>query len=367
MDKTINDPQSIANISCGRWWGSHSQAIPITEYPVTLTYHNCSQKNADMNWHSPAAVIFYSKDGCPGPEASKGAPNHYLEYAIVRSDAYAWKTQASHIQYESLRTSRWKTWDVWREENKAGVSCTVTAVRVQSWVRIRMENAGQIVTATITLPAKAPDTVYLSMTGELCTMTDFKLFRESEPIEAQAIRPKDFEKTFIPKKKGDIPNIDCAGWWTAHSDGILLEEGTKVHVSFGSISYPNSKETWHSAFVVLYSSLNQLVNGAAYREFSVTRDDGYGWNSEGDNYKVTIALEDSFLGWDQWLARNEAGVTCDLYATLSKGVVIIELQNSGAVTVSSTSIPANNKLPIYVALSGELCAITDIHITRQKI
>lgn len=359
---TGKDPRYIEDVVCGRWWSAHSAAIEITEYPVTLTYQNCAQPDADMNWHSPAAVVYYSNDGQVGQEASEDAPNRYQEYSVIRSDAYAWKTAARDIQYEGIRTGGWTSWEDWRRQNKSGVPCTVSAVRYKNCILIRLENAGQIVNATITLPEDAPDEVFLSMTGEFCTMTDFLLAREDEAIEEGTIESSLNESAFAPKKQGDIPNVDCPGWWTEHSDGIDVDE-TPVHVRFHAISYPNAKETWHSPFVVLFSSLDKLVNGVAYTEFSITRDDAYGWKNNGLSYLVEEAHDETFTGWDSWMDHNRKGVECSLTAYRDQNTIIIEIKNAGVTTTSQTVIPSENALPVCLSLGGELCVITNIRIT----
>lgn len=361
MNHKIEDPELIESVDCNDWWKAHSCGIELTEYPVTITYRNVSKPQADKNWHSPAAVLFTSDDSLVWPGAIENSPNHYREYSIIRSDAYGWKTDAKSFQYESQYSSKWTNWENWLEQNRQGSICTVTAVRYGKYALIRMENAGLIVHATTTLPDNAGEKLYFAMTGEQCSLTDFLLIRESEAIGPGTIDPATDKTSFLASARGDIPNVDCSGWWTAHSDGIVVDE-TPVHITYHSVSYPHAKETWHAPLVVLYSSLDGLVNGVAYTEFSVTRSDSYGWISDGSGYAAKDDHTDAFTDWESWLDKNKAGVTCTLTAYRKGDKIVIEHENSGLMVTSNTLIPFGTVLPIYVALSGELCSISDIHV-----
>lgn len=360
----LQDPTYMENLDCNKWGISHSATIEITEYPVTITYQNVTKPSADQNWHTPSSVLFYSDDAVAWPGDEENAQNHYKVYSTTRSDAYGWKTAASGYQYESIHSPEWKNWGEWLDQNKQGTTCSVTAVRYGRYVLIRMENAGMIVHATTTIPEDAPDSLYLVLTGEVCTMTDFVIRREPEAIGPGYIEPVVETKTFIPTEEGDIPNIDCSGWWLQHSDGILVTS-EPVHVTYHSISYPQAKESWHAPLIVLFSSMDQLVNGVAYTEYSITRNDGYGWITDGGGYASRDSHTDEFITWLDWLGKNKEGVECKLTAYRKDDMVIIEQENSGVKVISHTIIPYSNTLPVFISLSGELCAITNIRISRS--
>ena len=363
MYKT-NDPAFLANVDCSTWWSAHSEAITVTEYPITITFRTQSAEDATLNWHTPVAVLYRSNDGKVGPIPGEDAPNGYREFSYIRSDAYGVKTHVASFQYESVHLPNWQNWPTWLEEQRAGTTCTVTAVRYGRYVLVRIENAGMISNATTTLAAEDEDQpVYLCITGESCTMTDFTLSRESEPIGPGTIEPATLSKEFIPTTVGDIPNVDCSGWWVDHSDGIELTY-EPVTVTYHTISYPSARETWHAPFCVLFSSLDRLVGGIAYTEYSVTRSDGFGWVTDGTGYGVKEIRDASFISNDNWLSRNKKGCECTLVAYRKNDMVVIEQTNNGITVVSHTLIPLSVDLPIYLSLSGELCAITNIRISR---
>ena len=77
--------------------------------------------------------------------------------------------------------------------------------------------------STTTLPEEKKNSdIYLTVTGENCSMWDFKDQLEYEAVEEAAITPVQLTKYYTEAKTGDIPNLDCFGWWTTHSVSPLI-------------------------------------------------------------------------------------------------------------------------------------------------
>ena len=380
-DVVIEDTLTLADMICKGKREKYTQGIRITEYPMIITYQNQSMPDAEKNWHTPAVILYSSDDGqvdvrgadLMGTDSSEKAEraeeakkyhsaSHYVEYSSTRSDAYGIKSAAEDYQYESQRTPEWKSWKNWMTANKEGTACTVTAVRYEQYVMIRMENAGIVVSTITTLPKGTRD-VYFALSGEKCIMTQFKLTREKEAIEAGTIEPVVVQKPNMPDVSGDIPNLDCAGWWTAHTEGIEINE-EPVRVTYDSISYSQAKENWHTPLVVVFSSLDKLVNGVLYKEYSVIRSDAYGWGVDGIGYSSKVIYPERWSSWREWLEDNKAGIHGSITAFRNDNTVIVRQNNNGVIVTSSIQIPTDRELPICFALSGELCAISNIRITR---
>lgn len=377
----IEDTLTLADIICKEKRGKYTQGICVTEYPVIITYQNQSMPDAEKNWHTPAVVLYSSDDGQvdvrgaalmgtdsvekaeKAKEAEKyHSPSHYVEYSATRSDAYGIRSAAVDYQYESQRNPEWKSWKSWLAANKEGTACTVTAVRFGKYVMIRMENTGIVVSTITTLPEEAED-VYFALSGERCMMSRFKVIREKEAIEAGTIEPLVVQKPVMPEVSGDIPNLDCAGWWTAHTEGIEITE-EPVRVTYDSISYSQAKENWHTPLVVVFSSLDKLVNGVLYEEYSVIRSDAYGWGVDGIGYSSKVIYPERWSSWKDWLKENKKGIHGSVTAFRNENTVVIRQNNHGVIVTSSIQVPAGRELPICLALSGELCAISNIRITR---
>lgn len=377
----IEEPLFLADIICKDKREKYTQGILITEYPMIITYQNRSMYDAEKNWHTPAVVLYSSDDGQvdvkgaelmgtdtaekaeKAEEAEKyNSHNHYVEYSIIRSDAYGFMSAAEDYQYESQRTQEWKSWKSWLTANKEGSSCTVTAVRYKQYVMIRMENGGIVVNATTTLP-EGTEEVYFALSGEKCMMTNFVLTREKEAIEAGTIEPVAVQKPAMPKRSGDLPNLDCAGWWTAHTEGIEITE-EPVKITYDSISYTQAKENWHTPLVVVFSSLDKLVNGVLYKEYSVIRSDAYGWGVDEVKFSSKVVYPENWSSWRRWLLDNKKGIHGEITAFRNDDTVTIRQNNHGVIVTSYIRVPTQRNLPICLALSGELCVISNIQIMR---
>lgn len=336
--------------------------IPLSTYPVHVTFKNVTSQGATSNWHTPSAIIYTSDDGKAAPIGFK-ATNNYTQHSTTRSDAYAIKEVCEDFIYENFHMPEWESWELWLDQNKAGCDCSVTAVRDHQYVLVRLENCGIITTSTTTLPAEYADKeVYLSITGEACTMSDFKIENEIDPIDEGTITPVKIRNTTMSQEEGDIPNLDCIGWWTAHSYGVPIGEDP-VKITYNTISYQQARENFHTPLVVVFSALDQNVGGIAYKEFCVTRSDGFGWNLNADSYTFETTFDDDWKDWGEWLATNKKGVSdCEITAHREDDTIIIIQKNSGVTVKSVIQIPPTHSLPVCLSLSGELCTICNVRI-----
>lgn len=348
-------------VTCQGFKEHCSKGFLLTEYPVLLSYHNVSMEDADQNWDTPSIILYTSDDGSAEGDLEE---NHYREFCLTRSDAYGIKGLAKEYQYDSYRISQWTSWEEWLEKNKKGVVSHVMAVRCKQYVMIRMEIEGVIITARTTLSkTDAESDIYLAVTGEKCTISDFSSVLDVEPVEEAAIAPVVLKKPKVKQKKGDLPNLDCPGWWLAHTEGIPITE-EPLHITYYSISYPEARENWNTPIVILFSALDKLVNGVIYTEYSVTRSDAYGWGENADTFTCEAQYADEWNSWEEWLEDNKKGVECTVTAVRDVNTIIVTQENCGVTVTTYMDIPIGTVLPVCLALSGELCSISNIRIKR---
>lgn len=365
MDNIICDYLNQTGIKCIAFKEQQSVGIPLTPYPVNITFDTKTDDDGDKNWHTPLAIIYGSDDGEYVP-AGVEVTNNYFEYSLTRSDAFGIKSEVVDYTYENHMDPDWESWEAWLDINRKGTQCRITAVRDERYVLVRIENAGVVIKATTTVPEEMKNRdLFLTITGEKCQMTNFKIIRELDPIESGAITPVTYRKSDMEEKVGDIPNVNCSGWWTAHSDGILIDE-TPVRILYDTISYINASENWNTPIIVLYSAFDQTVEGIGYKEFAVTRSDAYGWITGADAYNFEGVFSDDWTDWPDWLAKNKAGVRdCEIMAVRREDSIIITQTNAGVTVKTVTQIPLDNKFPVYLSLTGELCALSNIRIERM--
>ena len=159
--------------------------------------------------------------------------------------------------------------------------------------------------------------------------------------------------------------LDCSGWWTAHTDGIeITADG--VEVTFTSTTYEDAANNWNAPIYVVYTSADASIKEAGtegYTEYFVCRADMYGWlgaantnDGMGDGFTWERTAEPD---WDNWLTNLKAGVSGSLKATKGNGNVTVVFTVNGAT--STTVIPTDSD-KVYVALSGEMCKLTNIKL-----
>ena len=119
---------------------------------------------------------------------------------------------------------------------------------------------------------------------------------------------------------------------------------------------------WHCAYLVIYSSDDEKVNGENYKEYALIRPDGESWEPEGlATNKLTVRKMDSFMGWDVWKETNKEGYDSEVFIEKKGNVVTVTTENQGIAIKSVTTILAET-VDIYAALTGDQCAITNIRI-----
>jgi len=81
------------------------------------------------------------------------------------------------------------------------------------------------------------------------------------------------------------------------------------------------------------------------------------------NNKILINKNDDFDSWDTWKAKNQQGMDCSVSLKRSGNTVTMHTVNGGIEIRSRTTIKID--VPeILVAITGDQCAITNIHIKK---
>lgn len=175
----------------------------------------------------------------------------------------------------------------------------------------------------------------------------------------------------------DTATLDCTGWWTAHTDGVeVTTDG--VTVTFDSTTYESATANWNGPIYILYSGDEAKVNGAGYTEYWVHRLDNYGWAGEWASWKntnehvadlnalgVTLSSVCADGCWDNFLANLQAGISVTVNAKLVDGNAVVQMIGNGVDY--TVSVPVDTSKPVYLSLSGEMCTLSNIVATSNKV
>ncbi|MCR5015939.1 MAG: HD domain-containing protein [Ruminococcus sp.] len=354
----VNELESMGSLECGQYRSTRSDGILLTN---TMTHiHFTTRMNGE---HSPMCipsfVLFDSLDARIHDSELKRRDLLYYEYATIFANGRIEPTGVRNVQKTTreLLGSSAEAKVMQREK----VEFDVEAVRFKDHALIRISNRFRSHEIILALP-DSTRYAYISLTGERCTIEDIDVEKAGMAIGADYIPRIAEEISYIDGPVGDIPNVQVDGWRSAASQGIEVTDGMRIR--FHTMSLPTARLVWHCPFAVLFYSDDGQVGGREYRELTVARLDGEGWgeDSEAENRVLVSKLED-FTDWNEWKARNKAGQDCELTYRLEKGTVTITTEYCGLSIRSVTTVPAG--VPkLYTALTGDQCALTDIHIIR---
>ena len=205
---------------------------------------------------------------------------------------------------------------------------------------------------------------YLSLTGEHCMISNIKTEREETSVDEGYIPRIAEEISYIRDcPQGDIPNLQVDGWRSSSSEGIPVTKDMKL--TFHTQSLPTARLIWHCPFISLFTSEDGKVDGPGFREFLLLRLDGENWESDAHvENEVRIDHNRSFPGWNVWKETNKKGMDCSVSIRREGNQVTMETENLG-IAIYTTSTIKDNVSEVFVALTGDQCALTNIHISTE--
>ena len=118
---------------------------------------------------------------------------------------------------------------------------------------------------------------------------------------------------------------------------------------------------------MLYCADDATVGGKNYRELAIIRFDGESWDQDekvSNNRRVAKNID--FISWDKWREGNKLGVDCVLDITRKNNAIIMQTEINGLSLKNITTIEDYPITKIYVAVTGDQVAVTDIHIKKTQ-
>ena len=172
------------------------------------------------------------------------------------------------------------------------------------------------------------------------------------------------EISYINVPAGDIPNVQVDGYRTASSKGIEISDGMKL--TFHAKSLPTARLVWHCPYVDIFTADDGKVNGANYLDLAFMRIDGECWQSDGVFSVDHISnKKDDFCGWDNWKMLNKESLDCTVTFEKKDNIVTVITENAGIFIRAKIEVFDLGDKPVYAALTGDQCAITNIRIIKS--
>lgn len=340
---------------CDEYRSAVSEGIIVTNEITRIRFQCTPAEGFSKERSIPSIVLFDSLDARIHTEEKNIARLLYFEYGEIRFDGQVVRKGARKMQPNTIKNPSGSTSD-------GSTTYTVESVKVKDHVLIRIISDAETIEIIVALPDSAR-WAYIGLTGEHCHLSNVSIDRDEQSVPDNYIPRIAEEISYIDVPAGDIPNIQSDGYRMATTDGILLKD--KLTITFHTMSLPTARLVWHCPYFSIFSSDNGKVNGPDFREYGLLRLDGENWDSDdyGTN-NITVNKTDQFVNWDTWKAKNKEGIDCSVSITRSGGTVTVTTSNLGVEITNVTSMKDPSK-DVYIALTGDQCAITNIRIRNE--
>ena len=334
-----------------------TEGIVITSKKTTIHLGSLPDEGFSENKSIPMLIVFDSLDGKVHPGEENNRELFYFEYAKIRFDGNVTEMGArkTEVRYHDRKNAA-------KHGEHEEQQYQIEAVRNRDHVLARITTETQTFEVIIALPDTARYT-YISISGEHCKIHNITVDADTADTVPETI-PRIAEEISYTKNcpAGDIPNIEIDGPRLSSSKGIPIHD--KMTISFHTMSYPTARLIWHCPFFCIFTSANGQVNGENYHEYLLLKLDGENWDStENVENQVNVEHTKDFEDWKAWLARNKQGLDCTVTLERKDNKIVIRTENLG-IAINSVTTLLDDVNEVYVALTGDQCAITNIRVAK---
>ena len=352
------DDAFITRIKCERLYHDCSLGIPVINKRVWIKLYSVPDSGFPEDQCLPTLLLFDALDGRVHPDDTKKKELMYLEYGQFRFDGKVTCEAARRI--ETSVKAREAEADA---PDRRYTSYIIEAFRVEDHVLIRVSGGRRTVEHIVALPDSSRFS-YIALTGEHCLIRSIHVDEEDTEVEPDCIPRIAEEISYIRDcPQGDVPNVQIYRWRSAATRGIPVTGN--MQLAFHTQSLPTARLIWHCPYVSVFTSKDGTVGGEGYCEFLLLRLDGESW--ESDEHAVNQVECDhtgAFDGWNTWKEKNREGFDCRVDIQREGRTIKLATENLGVQVTSVTTIK-DEVSDIYVALTGDQCALTDIRISHE--
>lgn len=336
----------------------------VNEFPISIKFFTQSIAEAAYCYQAPSAILFYSDSTDVTIDFEGNNPKGYREIGGIRADGAVWQGEAVTMQFSDNYGG---APDVKKmlERNINGYEASLKIERFGDHIRMTLFAGDKKSEAIFVLPEDVYK-VYAAITGYECAVSDIEFERSRVLTREEEIPFIMSHPSYIEGEPvGDIPNVESNALFAGKSEAISVRRKTSISAKTKSFKFAN--RFWYSPIMLFYTAEDKRVDGLGYRQLFASRSDGYTW-TEVDGLEINSWVEhsDDFSDWDDWLYKNRKGTELTINAGIdSERRLSVSLTDAGTTVRVETKIPENFPNTIYLCISGELCAITDIHITDE--
>ncbi|MCR5322800.1 MAG: HD-GYP domain-containing protein [Lachnospiraceae bacterium] len=345
----IRDLSGKDGIVIGKHRSDVTEGILVTPNMTSIKLKVSNDKNSPGHIMKPSMILFDSIDGRYHNLENDREAVLYYEYAEIQFDGQIddrgvrkTETKISGSGDHTLTLSQY----------------IIEAVKYNDHAKIKIISKDKAIEMILALP-DSTRYIYIGLTGEYCHISNVNITKSDVAIGADHIPRIAEEISYINVPAGDIPNVQVDGYRSDLTKGIPIKDG--MTITFHAQSLPTARLVWHCPSYVIFSSDDGTVKGGNYMEFSLVRLDGETWEGENLAENELIVDRHNSEGWDSWKKFNKDGFECTVRFTRDGGHIVSSTENAGISIRNITDVKVVTD-EIYVALSGDQCALTNIRI-----
>ncbi|MCR5773511.1 MAG: HD-GYP domain-containing protein, partial [Lachnospiraceae bacterium] len=356
----VDIPSDI--LRCKSIYNDCSDGILIDKKATRLSF--CSQPDDGVpdDQSLPSLILFDSLDG----KVHEGEENNrnilYYEYAQIRMDGQIKEGSVRKTQVTTGERSA--SFEASNERDTMdGQRYEIYAVRYKDHAMVKIMDEERTISVILALPDTSRF-LYISIGGENCRIHNIFITKDVAEIGTEGIPRIAEEISFIKDKpQGDIPNVQIDNWCSEFSRTVPLDQG--LTLTFHSQSLPTARLVWNCPYICLFSSEDGQTKGKGFCRYMLFRIDGENWESdEHAENQMTVEKGSDFAGWKEWIELNKQGIYCTVKISREGKRIVMETENLNLAVRSVTTV-LDDVDDFYIALTGDQCAITDIHISRE--
>ena len=340
-----------SSLKCGEYRHTVSVGIPVEGEERKITFKSFSNLDGKNGFSAPSLILFDSYDRRVHTDEKTINVYKYLEYGELWFDDHIISTAARKIEVRNVT-------------KKAGPphDYEITAGRFEDHVKIVMTGPECTKELIIALFDRSKS-FYIGITGENCDINDIKVETTGKSPGIGDIPRIAEEISYIDHLESDINNVQIDHTRSASTIGIRLSQRLKL--TFHTMSLPGANLIWQCPYIVLFHSGDGQVNGPAYHEYALIKLNG---ENEGDfkysQNRFKMKKTEDFPGWEIWREKNKKGLEVEVLIEKKGNRITTRTTNLGIDIDNITTIEEDVE-NVYVAITGDQVALTDIRIKRR--
>lgn len=352
--------QIESEIKCDKYRDSISLGLPVVGIITKICFSSVPLSENEP-FSCPSVILFDSYDCRVHSREKSIEAYHYIEYGELWFDGHIVSTRA-------------RTMEASVKENPTELEqgmFEIMTVRYDDHLKVQMKSGRKEVEVVVALPDSSKS-AYISLTGENCHISNISVSQLDKEIDKDEITRIAEKISYINRLESDIKNVQIDNWCSAFTEAIPLHD--RVTLNFHTMSLPTANLVWHCPYIVIFYSEDKKIGGKGYREYAFIKLNGEsnGSNSFAEN-KFSMKKKENFFGWDEWKAMNKAGMECEIKFFREKNKITTITENLGisienttkicnSANANSANANANSANEVYIAITGDQIALTDIRI-----